>query len=198
MRIHSLLWKRCNFCLAAFTSSPIFPCALDKSIVTLIWNVLYPSHFCINHLLWPDISWQNTRHRGFTFPLQLQCIKDFWKHRVFLKDLLCCVGVCAPAAPFVSLPLCVLMWIWVTVWQQHTHSECIPALFSGFSKGWIRLLPADCAQRWKPAELSHGDAGTKAWWIRAAVFTSELVSDKQSQRRQGCVAAGAAVIADWL
>lgn len=40
--------------------------------------------------------------------------------------------------------------------------------------------------------------GTKARWIRAAVFAPEPMSDKQSQHGLGYEAAAGAVIADWL
>lgn len=108
---------------------------------------------------------------------------------IYLKmfSLLCrSVCVCVHLQLHLSVWHCV--WIRVAVCicnGRRAHSECIPALFSGFSKAWIRLLPVDCVPRWKPAELSHWDTGTKAWWIRSAVFTSEPMSDKQSQHRPG-------------
>lgn len=110
-----------------------------------------------------------------------------WKRRV--GGAFTCTYICQ----FAAVRVCVSVNTGGSVHLQqetHIHSECIPALlffFKGFSKGWIRLLPANCVRRWKPAELSHGDVGTKAWWIRAAAFSSEPVSDKQSQHRLGCV-----------
>lgn len=124
-----------------------------------------------------------------------------WKyHCTFFRGIFWRVGVCAPAAPFVSFPLTVPFVNEGGICnRRHTYTvNVFQFCFSGFSKGWIRLLPEDFVWRWKPAQLSHGDGGTKAWWIRAAVFAPEPMSDKQSQHRLGYEAAAGAVIADWL
>lgn len=129
------------------------PLAMKK--VPCVWSRMILQSDLPQILSWCDKSWPNS---WCTFSLNnlfmiLNC--SYW-----LKAY-CPYHTCA--ALFVNLP-----WVALCMYSEdthtHTHRVTIFQLcFSGFSKGWMRLLSADCVQRWKPAELSHGDTGTKAW-----------------------------------
>ena len=68
--------------------------------------------------------------------------------------------------------------------ETHTRGECVPALFFRLFKGMNRASPSGlCA--WGESQLNWA-TGTRAQrpdGLGAALFTSEPVSDKQSQHR---------------
>ena len=118
-----------------FTCSPLFDVSL--------WFVLSPAHFCINNLTWETITEQNIKIKLF---FRTEVFLRFLKAQFvcFLTYILCCVGVCAPAAPFISLQLCVFIWVRVAAcmcYRRDTHmhtqwlySSSVFRLFKGMNQ----------------------------------------------------------------